>query len=534
MKKPISKNKGDPRRFKGRLPGGFGFEGTLLQFGGALVLLGAALFGYREIKRNQDDKDARSKVKRERELYPFERAGPPEAKAGEGADSLPGSGRTWQEEFRENHPFPRRHLPPLLRSLFGGIPPGYEDAALFELLSMLGALCFSKVRAVYLDGKKHAANLLVVVEGSWGAGKSKLKTLYETLFEKLIEREKLKNLLEKSTATTKAKHIVQNLGISVTKARLNEILAENGEVHVLFFDEELEAVVRAMKDKDSISSEHIRKAFDNGTVSQNNMSKNAVSGSFRVYANMVFTGTPSDVTKFTRNELSGGTVSRVIWSSIPENGMRPSILNLPDETVKKFIDNIEVWNRTYCYSTDSEGNDVPCAEYEIMLPEVNRALDNWSNKQYQRSLDENNPARRDVRTRSAAIAFHCAIVLAMLYDYPDNPDKKSKDAVVDLTLYLADYIQERFLHKFGSEHNVQRALEREAESVKPIDHQDTSSEKPKSKKSSINMAALKAEHDSGVGWNKLGEKYGCTGTYIKKLVKKYETDLLGGSDPSNL
>ena len=56
---------------------------------------------------------------------------------------------------------------------------------------------------------------------------------------------------------------------------------------------------------------------------------------------------------------------------------------------------------------------------------------------------------------------------------------------------------------------------------------------PSKKPGPADAPRLKQEHDAGAGWDKLGEKYGCSGTWIKKLVRKYEDRLKrrsGGSE----
>ena len=81
----------------------------------------------------------------------------------------------WNEYF--THPMPE--LPPFLEKIMHIVPDGYEQAMLLHLLSMLGALCFSKIRAKYLDNDIHAPNIQVIVEGAWGSGKAKFEKLYK-------------------------------------------------------------------------------------------------------------------------------------------------------------------------------------------------------------------------------------------------------------------------------------------------------------------------------------------------------------------
>ena len=102
------------------------------------------------------------------------------------------------------------HLPFFLGHILACLPKGYFVPMLLHLLSMFGALCFSKVRALYLDGKRHAANIQVVVEGGWGQGKAKLEDLYHILFERVIESDRTK-LLEPALASLVRRCLMSSL-----------------------------------------------------------------------------------------------------------------------------------------------------------------------------------------------------------------------------------------------------------------------------------------------------------------------------------
>ncbi len=156
----------------------------------------------------------------------------PEDECGEEEEELPDEEvapkpKTWSEKFLDEFgSLPE--LPPILQFVVERSPAGYEVAMTVTLLCAFAALCFSKVRAKYLDGKVHAPNLQVLVEGNWGTGKEKFMTALNVLFKRLFDRDKQKFL-----SSSNEGQIIQWAGISATESKFIDIMAKNGEVHVL-------------------------------------------------------------------------------------------------------------------------------------------------------------------------------------------------------------------------------------------------------------------------------------------------------------
>lgn len=365
---------------------------------------------------------------------------------------------TWTEAFHEKHTMPK--LPPFLKQILDGCPKGYEDAMMLALLTELGALCFSKVRSVYLDGVMHSASLLCIIEAPFGAGKGKFETLYKHLFARLIKAD------EKKLSEDSGDSIVQNMGINTSQAKFYDVTAANQGVHQFILETEIATATAVLKKPNGLSYEHLRKAFENGCVFQNNKAKHAATGSFPVYLNCVFTGTHDAVETFIGKEIEGGTASRFVWSTFPESGREIATLKMPQgEDLEKIRNQIDEWHDKYCYHSNN-GKDSACEETIIELGYVEDALENWTSLQYDKFELDGDSARVDIRSRAAAIAFHAAIVIHMLWEQPKKEDAK-RQAVVDLAIYIADYCTERFIHKFGKIHNSQREANRSAEYVKP-------------------------------------------------------------------
>lgn len=405
-------------------------------------------------------------------------------------------------------------LPDILANVLSRVPAGYEMAMLALLLSAFGALCFSKVRALYRDGIVHAPNLMVIIEGRWGAGKGKFSQMLHYLFRDIINRDK--SILSKDGS------IIQYSGINATASKFIDIMANNQGVHMFSFSSEILTLNNAMKKTNGLTFEHIRKAFDNGEVERQNKSKD-IQGLFPVFLNAAFTGTPGDVTKFISKELEGGSASRFIWSTIPDPGRVLESLDLPeDDEIRMMRDQIMEWNEKYCHKTIN-GVDVAADEYHINLGYINDALKNWIENTQCDNGREDDPARFDARGRMACIAFHAAIVLHMLYGEPT--DAATKQVIVDLTLLIADYCMERFLEKFGAQ---QRALHLASnhKTAAPSCNKNNDYSGGLSKEKVVAMYDF-YQSSPEMGYTRVGKEFGLTGESdkIKYTVKNAFTKL---------
>lgn len=442
-----------------------------------------------------------------------------EAEYGEESEVQP----SWLENFQKKFKMPA--LRGILDTLINGVCPiGYEPAMLLHLLSMFGALCFSKVRAKYLDGILHAPNLQVIIEGGWGTGKGKFETVYKLLFARIIDADKEKINRSDANGEDDYPPIVQTAGIGLSGAKLVDVLADNQGVHSYIFSSEILAVILNLQKKTGLTFDHFRKAFENGDIYNNNKAKKSKKGMYPVFLNYTFTGTPGDTAKFNSRELEGGTSSRICYGIIPEHGKDIPNLDMPcDAELDEIRDQIDAWKSQYCYTTNNNGEDIPCEETVIDLDYVNDALKEWLDNQYDLSKQEKNPARANARTRMATIAFHAAIVIAMMYGNPSAREHAKRKAVVDLVIYVANHCMERFLYKFGDIQNAQRAEAMEAEKVKsgaveitPVVTEDGNSDEVVEEWHHLNT-----REEDRLGYKKIAKMYGVSPDTVKNRLRQY-------------
>lgn len=432
----------------------------------------------------------------------------------------------WHKYWQINFPILPVNLPPIFCAYLENCPDGCQEAVIATLTTALGAV-FSNVQATYLDGKKHRPNLITVVEGPWGSGKGKCKEVYDSLLARRIQRDREKFACPDNK-------IIQALSVNTSSSRLIDIMANNKGVHGIIFEPEIRTMIEAMKKPNGLTYDVIRKAFDNDAIERINKSKNAPQGFFTVALNMVLTGTPGDTNKFIERQLEGGTASRIWWVILPEveNPSAPPFLMPDDEEVEHFRDKIDDWADQYSYHTDEQGNDIPAESFTIDLDYVNDELRRWLEYQTDLSEEQDNPARRDVCRRIAAMAFQQAIVYHMLYVNPSPKQRKERQEVLALTIYMANYCMERFLHKFGKLQNEQHR-QFTAEELVSVPHRNGAAEastgsSPLTVPEGVDKGKVWAElydelkeQGASDGYGTIGNMYGCTKDTVYSAIRRY-------------
>ncbi len=405
--------------------------------------------------------------------------------------------KLWLDDYRKKHPMPK--LPDFL-NFINGCPEGYEIAVLLNMLSMLGAMCFSRVRAKYLDGTAKAPNLQVVIEGISGAGKSLFKRIYDLFFGRIQDSDKEK---EKSSG----QKIISTKGIDTSTPALCELLDGNQGVHLYIQESEIIRVVELQKQRKGIPASYLLPAFDNDDVIRTTKLGEV---RFKLFLNYTFTGTGEGVERFIKGKVSDGTAGRICWGVIPMGGINQETPELPEgELVETYRDQIDRWRLKYCFNTDNEGRDIAVPELTEDLAYVNDSLKKWLTKQEKM----NEPARSAVARRFGEMAFHCAMVLHMLWGEPKEGNE-NREKVIKLTLYLADYLIERFLKKFSDELNESILKNRIAESVQ------TSSSTPDY--TDDFCANLIKVQQSGKTWKKIAEELKTTEDAVKSQIQRFK------------
>ena len=422
----------------------------------------------------------------------------------------------WISDFEAKFPTPYFSKIPVLGKIISGCPDGYKVPMALHLLTAMGAICFSRVRSVYIDGRKHGPNLLLIIEGESGSGKSYFASIYKDLFLEVIEEDRIKY------ANGGANTIISTAGIDISAPKFAELLANNKDVHNFIMETEFSTVEKVFSRNSSLDSEILRKAFDNEQYYRNRFGKDQSNGIFNVFMNCSFTGTPQAINRFfNENEVEGGTARRFCFSIIPESGRELPDFKFPqDKELKEISEKIRSWRHTYCFNHDNEKGDNPCSEYVVDLDYVKKALKVWLSGQYDLYEHDGIKERKDHRNSIAAIAFHYAIVLHMLL-IDSNNSKNNKDKVVEITLYIANYCMERYIAKFSSSDAVvsNSCVEPAGTECLVEVPKDTISDEVL--EYWLNMHGRTNDNGDVIGYGTIGKELGITKDQARNELKRY-------------
>lgn len=436
---------------------------------------------------------------------------------------------SWYEYYHDKFPIMPIELPPIISDFILDCPNGFEEAVIAQLTTTLGAVCCSRVQAKYINNQYKRPNFQTIIEAPSGSGKSIFENIHKNLLARRIDTDS-KNFME----FREKQPIMQTISMTTSATMLIDILAFNKGVHAVAFEPEVKTVVEAMKTPNGISMDLLCKAFDNSSVTRMNKDKTAPQGEFQVCLNYVFTGTPDAVERYINRSqgIEGGNAARICWCVLPPREKELPKMDFPnEERMEYFYDEIDRMADQYSYHIDDDGSFVPADMVTVNLDYVNDELRKWLASQYELAKAEGNKERDTQRGRFATMAFQSAIVYHILYGSPTDADGRKK--VTQLTLYMANYFMERYLHKFGHVQNLNHARFEAKELVTPYRGNKTpevSIEQPSGLITDI--PTLKAMHDvkdergqNKNGWDYLSKISGMPTSTVRRKIAEYEEKL---------
>lgn len=436
---------------------------------------------------------------------------------------------SWYEYYHDNFPIRPFELPPIISDYVTACPDGFEEAVIAQLTTTLGAVCCSRVQAKFINGQFKRPNFQTIIEAPSGSGKSIFENIHNNLLARRIDTDR-KNYME----FREKQPIMQTISMTASATMLIDILAFNKGVHAVAFEPEVKTVVEAMKSPNGISMDLLCKAFDNSTVTRMNKDKTAPQGEFEVCLNYVFTGTPDAVERYINRSkgIEGGNAARICWCVLPPREKELPKMDFPDkERMEYFYDEIDRLAKQYSYHIDEDGAFVPADMVTVNLDYVNDKLKKWLDSQYELAKAEGNKERDAQRGRFATMAFQCAIVYHILYGCPTDAYKRKN--VTQLTLYMANYFMERYLHKFGHVQNLNHARFEAKELITPY-RVNNVSDAPVDQSTVLitDIPTLYALHNmkdekgqNKYGWDTLSKMSGMPPTTVRRKVEEYGKSL---------
>lgn len=334
-------------------------------------------------------------------------------------------------------------LPPMIKEIVAVMPIALKASAVILMLSILGFFS-TKVRARYLDGNLHSTTFWTHVVGTQAGGKSTLiKWLKEKLMADVKKRDDLARQQENeyAEAVRKAKNsdkqpedpkpVVREVPFVISNAALLKRLAQAQGQHIISICDEMDTVLKTNNAGAWSSKTDIyRNAFENQIYGQDYLSENSYSGMYPVIYNGLSGGTEGSTERFLEKHVEDGLAGRVAITSVgeEEGGKMPIIKKLTSKQEAAIQQGITV---------------LEAAEGEICLPRTLKAMEKWLDEKYQLFVETTSNAVDVFRKRAAVMGFRAAVVAYILFDY------KEKQAVIDYALYIADYVLQQQVARWG-------------------------------------------------------------------------------------
>lgn len=352
-------------------------------------------------------------------------------------------------------------LPPIFREINKIAPDGFREAAVLCQLPILGTLG-SRLRAVYLDGRKHSPSFQVSLEAPQASGKSFMTRLAEFELKQVIEHDTAER--EKELEYEKKVRDLKLMQVKVDMKNKEEILGTRPEplirycspkmsitkllirmknargLHLFAIAPEIDTVTKTFKSGFANYSDLLRIAFDNDITGQDYATDTSFSGQVAVYYNTLFSGTPLAMRRF-YPDVEDGLVSRVVFCTLPDQFGKP----IPKwgELSQKQLSDINL--HLVRLNEVSVVGDEPMPERMLNMDWLNDRMNEWLREQQRIAVLTEDRTRDTFCRRSAVVGFRAGMLAYFLWE--EKPITRKH--VVAFATWVADYMLRQQLLRFN-------------------------------------------------------------------------------------
>jgi hypothetical protein len=311
----------------------------------------------------------------------------------------------------------------------------------------------------------------------------------------------------------------------LSQSILHQLLINNDGVPLFIFEPEISTLLEARREGRGLTAEQLRKA-DDGSLTHRLTKATSGSGvgTCTLRLSLVATGTPGDAEEFKKKlgSMEGGNASRIIRCEFKERIESPDMVIPRNDVLDQIRADLLSYREKYCYTTAPDGEDTPCSEHFVDLDYVSDALAEWIKEQRRIAAETNDYCRDGYAWRMASRGFNLAITLHILFGEPTSANRAARKAVVEATLYIANYCMEHYLALFGEDENKARKAYEESEMVTVEVDEDYVDEEEMSDEELA--AIIIKEYQRGVpghGWDSLDKKFNLPEGRARYLHWKY-------------
>lgn len=352
------------------------------------------------------------------------------------------------------------HLPPLIHEFVATVPEDFREATAMVCLPVCGFLG-SRLRSVYTDEEPQAPSFIVNIIAPAASGKSILLHVPNVCLRKIretddegraleAEYDRQQKLLKNAKKQVEEPHpIIRDIPVKVSVAELLKRMQQAMGLHLISIVPEADTMTNSNKAGSwSMKTDIYRVAQDGdgGRYGQDYKSDTSFNATCKMRYNLVALGTPGAMAR-AYPDVEDGLITRCIMVTLPDQFGKQMPVRTPmtKHQLKVVNDKIDAL-MDICQ--DSEGKVLP--EHFIALPWLRKAIGEWGETQRLRAIRDNDRARDQFRRRSALIGFRAGMVAAFLWG---RLDRKRKDYTIEFSLWVAEYILQSLMNRYGQKVN---------------------------------------------------------------------------------
>ena len=349
-----------------------------------------------------------------------------------------------EEEQPLTPPVLPRNIPKYVKTVLTPYPRYLHEALAVTLLPATGTLA-SRVHFLYNGYEHHHLDFQACLVAPQASGKSKMVDLSNFIMRDVIQmdeenRAKMREWKDMNQAKGGNKDKEKNphlpiiiLNPTCSNAQLYE-MKQNTDRGLYICAAEIDS----MTNKNwALSTDISRLAFDRDYGGQDTKSENSTSARVPINLNICVSGTPQAVLGNHYRNVDNGSVSRIIFTTLPDRRGMPNIpLGKYTEEQETYLQEMHryLWNL---------GEDQPNKVYDVDATEVQKIMDKWVAKQLDRYNRTNDEAVETYYKRDAIIGAR-AMVEAMIWE-----GGKLTKAAINYGLFVADTALYYHLRFFG-------------------------------------------------------------------------------------
>ena len=308
--------------------------------------------------------------------------------------------------------------------------PAFLKQPMYKSFWPVAAMYFHRDFATHLDGEPRWPVFEVVNIGEYSSRKGDIIRYAKNFLDRIFAEDRVNAEIErnwenelKSKSSNKDKpadpEVVKRIMDDATAKQQMRRMERAQGASILEIQPEISDAVNQKGAGSNSKETQYLKTFDRDDVANDTMTHDSWRGRCRMYLNVLLCGQWHNVKKFFK-DVTNGTVSRFLWSVIPDTSKCGNLYNkkLTDDE-KKELEAIKTygWNMTYGEERE-DGTHIVNSEPICLDKEVSwilKHIEAWQDAKMIEGIKENNDAKCKMRFRRGDYILRMAMVAVRCY-----------------------------------------------------------------------------------------------------------------------